>query len=781
MEHFRNYEKMNFNFEPNRFCAITGPNGAGKTTLAIDGICWCIYDETSKGRKGDAVIRKRSGKNTRVVLKFSIDNDEYMIENNRKHDQYGDMKVLKMNNNPISGANRSETNKRIVDILMPKDVFKNCLLFSQYINKPFAEMGDVGQKNIFDLMMGFNKYNEYYEKSKEYIKNIEKELSRFGEDLLLLSKSSERNRELLKSELENRAKLIDAYETRKINLELEIQDRIHEDVRLKKEICDNGDLIGKYRRKQNDISEVTSNIAIVRNKFESEKQLAITNINSDKKNEQTKVEKEFRDVLNNINTEIESINNSYSLLKQEINAKNESLKSEYYKKESEIEAPIRDELDIVTSEYKDAINESHMFVRAIYDLKEQWDSLIKNAKDINDKLNQEVPTCYTCKQEIRGINLEEVKLLYEEEKVKIAKCNEEMEQLESNKINVDKTVAEKELYIKALKDKKETALTELNSWKTEELRKLQEYRDNSLTDLKNREVKANAEKDNIDNEISGHIDSLEVKYDSILSDRVNVLAGNFTSSIRNLEAKFKDLETDKIILEEMIEHERIINHKISLNNGTIQGKKEELDNLIPSHKELLDERNLKIQKLKEIVDEDMTEETSIKDNIKKSERKITIGKFWKKAFSPKGIRAILLDESMPTLNEKAKELSSRTDCIRVRFSSQKPLKSGELRNQFCVLPIQTTNLTDEREDFSAGEGRMVDIITLLSLRHLLEVTYERTFNISLFDEILDSLYRDNAEVVIDFLRKMSEESCTILITHTLKNYIEPDEHLELGR
>ena len=103
------------------------------------------------------------------------------------------------------------------------------------------------------------------------------------------------------------------------------------------------------------------------------------------------------------------------------------------------------------------------------------------------------------------------------------------------------------------------------------------------------------------------------------------------------------------------------------------------------------------------------------------------------------------------------------------------------RNQFCVLPIQTTNLTDEREDFSAGEGRMVDIITLLSLRHLLEVTYERTFNISLFDEILDSLYRDNAEIVIDFLRKMSEESCTILITHTLKNYIEPDEHLELGR
>jgi len=779
---FRNYEYMTFKFEPNRFCVITGPNGAGKTTLVVDAICWCLYDETSKGRKGDSVIRKRSGKNTRIVLKFRIENEEYIIENNRAHDEYGDMKVFKKDGVSISGATRSETNKRIVDVLMPKDVFKNCLLFSQYVSKPFAEMGDTGQKNIFDMMMGFGKYNEYYDKSKQHIKEIELEISKLKEDLMLLNENHERNKELLDSELMSRKKIEEDYKNRKDVLERDIIELTNINSKLEKDKDINDDLPDKLKRKQDDISETASKIAIIKNKFEDEKRLVSANVDADRKNDLVNVEKKFRDILTDINTELESINNKYSVLKQEINAKNESLKSEYYKRENDIKNPINNEMDIVLSASKDLVREQEVLRESISNITRNCNSLVIDIKDKEEQLNKDVPICYACKQEVRGSNLEEINLILKNEKENLKKYEDELIILNAKDEDINNKIHEKDILIKNLNDKKDSELIKLDQWKEAELKLLQDYRDKSLLGLNKRDSDLKMEKRQIDGKMCDEIDIIEKKYKDILYEKIENIGKEFATSIFKLEAKLLDLNRDKDIIDELIIHDRDIDNKININNGTIHAKKEELNNIITSsYKEHLNECIIRVQKLENIVSEVTIKIENMRNTIDELSRKLKIAKFWKKSFSPKGIRAILLDESIPILNEEAKELSSMTDCIRVRFSSQKPLKSGEMRNQFCVLPIQTKNLTDEREDFSQGEGRMVDIITLLSLRHLLEVTYDRTFNISLFDEILDSLYRDNAEIVLDFLRKMSKDSCTILITHTLRNYIEPDEHLELGR
>ena len=133
LEHFRCHESMEFNFIPNRFVTITGPNGIGKTTI-LDALCWALYDVTTKGRKGDSVIRKRSGKNTYVRLDFKIDDDYYIIKNYRKHHKLGDSKLIYKNGedekHDISGATRKDTNLIIEQLLMPKDIFLNCLCCS---------------------------------------------------------------------------------------------------------------------------------------------------------------------------------------------------------------------------------------------------------------------------------------------------------------------------------------------------------------------------------------------------------------------------------------------------------------------------------------------------------------------------------------------------------------------------------------------------------------------------------------------------------------------------
>ena len=114
--------------------------------------------------------------------------------------------------------------------------------------------------------------------------------------------------------------------------------------------------------------------------------------------------------------------------------------------------------------------------------------------------------------------------------------------------------------------------------------------------------------------------------------------------------------------------------------------------------------------------------------------------------------------------------------LKVRFTSQVMLKSGEFRNKFGIDVVQTRNLSDLKE-LSAGERRMVDIIVLLSLRHLLEVTQDVRMNILLLDEILDSLDPDNASIAVGMVKRLSESHCVVLISHTLRDYIEADETL----
>lgn len=772
---------MSFNFEPNRFCVITGPNGSGKTTLAIDALCWCVYDETSKGRKGDSVIRKRSGKNTRVTIDFSVDDDEYRIENNRQHDNYGSSKMLIKNGVPIPGADRAETNKRIIDILMPKDVFKNCLLFSQYIDKPFAEMGDTGQKNIFDLMMGFERFNSYYDKTKEYIKKIEAEIEKLSKELLLLDKNTEKDRELLESEINLRNNTTETYNSRKSEVESEIKELTSKNNYFIKEVSVKQEKLDNLKKVQEEISNATSKINVIKDKFESDKQLIIARITSNREEEKNKVEKGFKEELSSIIIELENINNLFNSLKQDIVAKNESLKSEYYRKENEIKVPIRDEINIVSNDLKDAINESHNLRNNIDDLENSKISIQNNIDDIEKNLNQEIPKCYACKQEIRGSNLDEIKLIHRDEKNKISKLIEDIEQLKLQKTRIDKIVAEKDKQIKEINNREKEKLLELEEWKKRVLKELSDYKDSKASSINSRKENLTSKKDRIEQDINNSISLIDKKYKDLLYSEIEEKHKQSSMIVDNLTNNLNQLIENRNALENNINYLNDISDKLNANNGMIRSKREELDNMGLSHSKNIDNIQFKISKLEKIVNEDLTAEQPIRKSIECFERKLLIAKFWKKAFSPKGIRAILLDESIPILNEKARELSAKTDCIRVNFSSQKPLKSGEFRNQFCVLPIQTTNLTDEREDFSQGEGRMVDIITLLSLRYLLEKTYDKTFNISLFDEILDSLYRDNAEIVIDFLKKMSESSCTILITHTLRNDIEPDEHLELGR
>ena len=54
-----------------------------------------------------------------------------------------------------------------------------------------------------------------------------------------------------------------------------------------------------------------------------------------------------------------------------------------------------------------------------------------------------------------------------------------------------------------------------------------------------------------------------------------------------------------------------------------------------------------------------------------------------------------------------------------------------------------------------------------------------SFNVYLFDEILDALDPENVMITLRMLQKFSEENCVVLISHTHRDYVECDEHLAM--
>jgi hypothetical protein len=269
-------------------------------------------------------------------------------------------------------------------------------------------------------------------------------------------------------------------------------------------------------------------------------------------------------------------------------------------------------------------------------------------------------------------------------------------------------------------------------------------------------------------------DSVKRKYDDKNAELVN----NYRLATEELNDALSKKKEGLIALTRESDKVEKVNILVKTTETELSSKQLMLDKMRKSYNEnrIRYERNIS-GVLDEITSNDVLLKT-LRDQFVERTQKINILQFWKKAFSDTGIKAILLDETVPILNKRALELSELTDTLRVTFDSQTTLKSGKQRNKFSIRAIQTQNLS-ELSELSAGESRLTNIIVLLSLRHLMETMNDSKLNVLLLDEILDSLDPDNISVALDMIKCLSKEKCVVLISHTLRDNIEADEFLSM--
>jgi len=779
LKNFKCHEELEFNFEPNRFVLITGPNGSGKTSI-FSALTWALYDETLEGISSDDIVRKRSDGNTCVEVTWRSLNDTYKVVAYRKDKKHKNNRYLYKNGTNISSALNKDTLKQISDLLMPKDVFFNCLLFSQYVKNHFLDLTNAGRMEILEQIFDLNVYNNYLEKVKNKLNIVSNDILSLDKDILVINEQFS----MMENSKESLIQKLDLVKTEKESKIKEKKDEISvltkSSYKCKDELKKYDNVVKNYENVLNKISNLDSEI-ISRNEnlkleksnlelsFKNELQEKIFSLNEKYNEDIFAKQKDISDLemkKKSIIQSIEQQKNEYSIRLSNLE---KTLEVEYLSKINEKEKKIssrNNELDKVAR-----IKSQHL---------ENIENFEKEIKSLQTGLKKEIPICSVCKQPLKSDSLKNVEeRINELEKQKselekkVVLCNEA-----NNNITAD---------IQKLED-------EVSKLKLEYQKKLDENKNS----LKKQMSDSIASLENSLNEYSKELKILQSEVESIKEKKLEEqklieqnIRKEYGFKISQLEKKYKDslnkLYEEKQKLEEkkndmsskVEEYNKLKENLVRIEEGIVKLNKA-LEDMIKMYDDQITHIEVEISNLDKKISDLEKAKTKIFEQKDAFNKKISVLKFWVDAFSDSGIKSMVLDELMPILNRKVRNYCSSLP-FKISFDTQAQLKSGEFRNRFNINVIQTKNLSGLHE-LSSGEKRMIDIIVMICLREVLEEIKGVSMNLMLMDELLDSLDDENVQIVVDMLKRISQNKCVVLITHTLRSKnLESDGYCEMFR
>jgi len=232
IENFMSIVKVEVNLSDKGLVLVQGENndsdafesnGAGKSTMFSEAPTWAIYGETIRGQKGDKVVNRNMGKNTRVSLEIIDDNgDVYTIIRHRKHSKHKNNVHLFKGEENITGKSDKDTDQMIVDLLeMDYLTFTNSVMFGQGVTKMFASSTDKEQKAILEKMLQIDVFRHCQDLAKSKLSEVQEKYDKVSVEQTTartLKENKESTLEELQTseaELESKCnEAIDKYKTR---------------------------------------------------------------------------------------------------------------------------------------------------------------------------------------------------------------------------------------------------------------------------------------------------------------------------------------------------------------------------------------------------------------------------------------------------------------------------------------------------------------------------------------------------------------------------------------
>lgn len=242
----------------------------------------------------------------------------------------------------------------------------------------------------------------------------------------------------------------------------------------------------------------------------------------------------------------------------------------------------------------------------------------------------------------------------------------------------------------------------------------------------------------------------EVKQKLEERDDIELKLDECVKQIRQLERSKMNEENSKAKVTSKIEslQAQIDFYKDKLNSTKTQDNPYE----IQLQSELDKIRDLRINK------------KSLDEKLEGHQSKIDILQFWLKGFSNSGIKSMLLDDITPFLNERANKYLQvlSGNHVRVEFSTQTTLKSGEVRDKFQIAVVNEDGGNSYISN-SSGEKRRIDVAINLALQDLIASRANKKLNIMFMDEVLDTLDRQGTDSVIELLMEISKEKSSVFV------------------
>lgn len=724
MENFCCYiDPMDYEFKNDKIILITGPNGVGKSTI-LDSLQFSLFGETGKGAKSTDVLNNVTGKNCHTFVEFTSEEngilDSYRIDRYVKHSKLGDTVLLFKNNmNKAYKKGHREVLPEIEKILIPQKLFTNTLLFGQKVKDFFTDLPDSERKEIFRKVLQLDDYVLYYDETTKRIKQSIIELESIEKNILL------------------NIKFLSDTESRIVLTKEDIKDF---ELRKKTEISE---LTQKIYTLNDNLSELNEKIK----QYEVINDFELNRINE----EYSVVQNEIDKIKMEFNNQLQSLINTKNLKETEFNSKAKELLSleeltktksisEINKNFQEYKSEIQKNINNLTS------NKENGLIKISINKKE----IEKNNKEIlklRTSLEKTDATCPTCGKPLTDPS---VKSHLSTTLNNLIQTNneiiEENDKLEKLIASIHDEISNIENLVSNTKIETDVEAKEVNNT----------YNDNCL-------------------KINQKLTEVTEKLYTMFSQKKSDLEEEFKNKEASFSETLKTLFTEKNSIIKLLDEKKIlidslnkIKSDIELNKILISNKEKEtynlsiLENYISEKSRLEEEKNiLNIDKEKIL-------------------NKIEILNFWKVGFSSSGIPSLLIDESIPFLNDSVnKYLDIVGGRYKASFDTISTTKAGEYRDKINVNVLDTQTKANNRKQLSGGQTRIIDIAILLSLCDLQNNIQNMTTNILLLDEIFDSLDDQNIGYVSGLLRTLIKDKSINIISHRHIDSIEADDIIRL--
>lgn len=715
-------DPMIITFLADKIFLITGPNGTGKTMM-LDAIPFTFYGITSKKAKGDDVVNNKMNKDCKTWVKFTSDNDKYIVTRYQSYSRLGNTVILNKNGEDIKKGHR-EVVPEIDKIVCPEKVFMNTMMFGQKVKDFFTDIADSDKKEIFRKILALDNYVLYYKKADEKARQIKSDIeelnSRITVNKSLLHNTSEQITTLeyeqsqfeirKQNDLVSMKRELEQYKVQLKQLEGE-KEQLAESLQYEYEVLE---------EKKNQFRELET--YLTQNKYKYDK--AIADLIAGKTAKVNELSQQAADEKNNLK---DSYNEEKELLTDGKNKLSKTLSDAISNLQRE-----RDNLDFEEEK-------RYMQQQTLED---------KIAEITSRVLEAEVALCPTCDQEVTEEIQEKLKTL-------VDTYNADIKGLikQESDLNLKKQDVRKRMALVA-----DTANTEIDKINIALKRKQTEYEHNC------NEVDKRLERalDQVNQLVEKSQKNIKSSIENEMGDTRNQYL-----KLKNDIENFKSEQQDKFDKKQNHITQKEQQIAVIINNINYKNSETFNDTLLIQCRE----------KVKQL-DEDLK---SLDERITDANIEYDILLFWKQAFSPTGIPSILTNESIPFMNLKIREYLDILTNGRyiVTFDTLGETKSGEIRDKITVRVVDTYTRANARVQLSGGQTRLIDIATILTLRDLYSKINDTSTNILLFDEIFDALDIDNIGYVSKQLNQLKIGKCICVISHQYQHQLEADQHIEL--